>query len=276
MDIDIECDVKDYSVTKSGKKKKLKCWQCHTPLTNYDSSYNYLCPHCNAEYANKPLNEAKLSILQNEYLATRDNKVLNKMMIIMNTLVYNLLCSRLKSSGKYLDEDDVMDKVQWTLLKMTYYYSKPEFKIGSSFTEYLKQVILYPLYNDKQKEIEQMEISLFSPLSNDEESKTLIDKLSDTPYLEGKNEVENHLFGNIEKDNLVNIVNSFLQSLCLQAYKTKGFPTALKLMILYSHYFNKSTDRFFSNWWEIEDMELKDIFEKSQTVLKETIHESMK
>jgi len=103
---------KDYSITKTGRKKKLKCWSCHIPLTNFDSSTNYLCPSCNASYANKPFNEAKLSIFQDEYLISRDVKVLNKMMKIMNDLVYNLICSRLKSSGKYLDEDDVTDKVQ--------------------------------------------------------------------------------------------------------------------------------------------------------------------
>ena len=119
-----DANIKDYSVTKSGRKKKLKCWSCHIPLTNFDSSVNYHCPTCGASYANKPLNEAKLAILQDEYLITRDNKVLNKMMIIINDLVYNLICSKLKASGKYLDEDDVIDKVQWTLLKMTYYYNK--------------------------------------------------------------------------------------------------------------------------------------------------------
>jgi len=199
------------------------------------------------------------------------------MMIIMNTLVYNLICSKLKKSGKHLDEDDVMDKVQWTLLKMTYYYNKPEFRISTSFTEYLKQVILYPLYNYKQKEKDAMEISLFSSLGNNEDGKdrTLIDKLSDTPYLDGKNEVENFLFNEIEKDNIINTVQSYITSLVEIANAKQNFKTALKLMILYKHYFNKSTDRFFSNWWNVEGIELKDYFEKSQTILKNMIYESM-
>jgi len=266
----------DYSVTKSGRKKKLKCWSCHIPLTNFDSSYNYHCPECDAEYANKPPNEARLAILQNEYLQSRDNKVLNKMMIIMNDLIYNLICSKLKASGKYLDEDDVMDKVQWTLLKMTYYYSKPEFKINSSFTEYIGRVILYPLYNNKQKEKDANELSLFSPLGNNEGDKLLIDRLSDMPYLDGNNETENYLFQNIEKDNVVVMVNNFINSLFMSAYKTKGFATALKLMVLYKHYFNKSTERFFGNWWTSEGIELKEYFEKSQTILKDAIYDSMK
>ncbi len=275
----IDTKEKDYSVTKSGRRKKLKCWSCHTPLTNFDSSFNYQCPECNASYANKPLNEAKLSILQDDYLETRNTKTLNKMMIIINDLVYNLICSKLKASGKYLDEDDVYDKVQWTLLKMTYYYSKPEFKIGTSFTEYLKQVILYPLYNYKQKDKDSNELSLFTPIGDDDgngKDKTLIDRLSDMPYLEGKNEVENYLFNEIEKDNIVNIVKDYIRSLTSVANKQNGFTTALKLMILYKHYFNKSTDRFFSNWWNTEGVELKGYFEKSQTLLKNAIYESMK
>lgn len=260
-----------------GKRKVIKCWSCKKVLKNRDSSYNYHCPYCNAEYANKPKNEAFLSVLQDKYLTTRDEKYLNSMMVILNDITYNLICSRLKSSGKFLDEDSIMDKVQWTLLKMTYYYRKPEFKITSSFIEYIKQVILYPLYNYKQKQLDDTEISLFTPISGeDNENKTLMDKLSNMSYLDGKNDIENKLFSNIEKDNLIITVNDFIKSLVNQAYKYKDFNTALKLMVLYKHYFNKATDRFLGNWWTIEGIELKDYFEKSQTILKDVIYNNMK
>jgi len=266
---------------KKRRIKKIKCWKCHEPLTDLDSTTNYACPYCNAHYSNKPINEAKLSILQEEYLATRDVKVLNRMMIIIQDIVYNLICSKLKASGKFLNEEDILDKVQWTLLKMTQYYNREEFKITTSFTEYLSQVILYPLYNYKQKNLDQNEISIFTPLGHDSDSdndKTILDKIIENPYLDGVGEAESYLFKELEKEHTITQVTDFIKSVTTMAYKKKGFSTALKLLILFNHYLNKRSNRFFNEWWNTEPngISLRDYFEKSLSILRTTLYESAK
>lgn len=267
-------------IKKKRKNKIIRCWKCHEPLGDIYTITNFMCPHCEAQYANKPINEAKLSILQEEFLKTRDNSVLNKMMIIMQDIIYNLICSKLRSSGKFLNEDDILDKVQWTLLKMTSYYRRESFKITTSFTEYLSQVILYPLYNYKQKDIDYNEISIFTPLGKDSNNneKTILDKISEQPMLDGSAEVEQYLFNEIEKENTILQVKDFIHSMALIAYNKKGFSTSLKLLILYNHYLKKRSNRFFNTWWETEPngLELRDQFEQSLEILKGVLYESAK
>ena len=266
------------AVKKTRKKKKLVCWKCHTELFNSDSTINYLCPHCNAEYSNKPINEAKLSILQDQYLLTRDNKVLDKMLTIMQGIVYNLICSKLKASGKYLEEEDILDKVQWTLWKMITYYKRDSFKISVSFIEYLSQVVLYPLYNYKTKNRDIKEISIFTPVGKEADGKeqTLLDKMQAETYLDGYFDVENYFFKNIEIENTVKLVKDYVKSVITIANEKKGFSSSLKMLILYNHYFNKRSDRFFSKWWEKEGFDFRDQWEKSLSLLREVLYESAK
>lgn len=267
--------------SKYNRKKTLKCWNCHTTISVIDNELveesKTQCPHCKVFYPEKPINEAKLSLLQEEYLATRDIKILNKMMLIMQDLIYNLICSRLKSSGKFLEEEVILDKVQWTLLKMTgYYMNKPYFKISSSFTEYLNQVILYPLYNYKNKNKDQNEISINTPIknSNDGKEQTLLDKISNETILDGTFEVEDYFFKEEIKNNTISLVQDFIKSAVSIAEKKKGFSSSLKLMILFNHYLNNRQPKFFNNWWKLEGFELRDNFEKSLELLRRALYES--
>lgn len=273
--------------SKYSKKKILKCWNCHTTISVRDNDIveesKTKCPVCGVDYPEKPINEAKLSILQEEYLQTRDIKTLNKMMVIMQDIIYNLICSRLKASGKFLEEEVIQDKVQWSLLKMSgYYINKPAFKIGTSFTEYLNQVILYPLYNYKTKDKDQNEISINTPLKKntsggyDSKNQTLLDKISSEPYLDGNFEVENFFFKEELKSNTITMVQDFVHQAIVVAYKKKGFTTALKMMILFNHYFTYSNRdiRFFNNWWKMEGFDLRDNFEKSLELLRRALYDS--
>jgi len=264
------------------KKKTIRCWSCHTVISVIDSELvkeeQTKCPHCQALYPEKPINEAKLAILQEKYLATRDIRVLNQMMMYMQDMAYNLICSKLKSSGKFLEEEVIWDKVQWVLMTMTRHYKKPYFKI-SSFTSYLSQVVLYPLYNYKDKKKDKSEISINTPIHTDlkdNKEQTILDKFSSQPILEGTFEVENFLFREEIKENLVSTVQDFIKTAVTTAYKKRGFSDAIKNMILFNHYISMRMNekKFANGWWKVEGFDFRDSFEKSLGLLREVIYES--
>jgi hypothetical protein len=272
------------TIVKTRKEKKLKCWHCKAPLENLsyeERLMNIPCPACGTAYAAKPMNEAKLSLLQEEFLSTRKVEVLNRMMMIMQHIIYNLICSKLKGSATFLDEEDIMDKVQWTLMKMHTYYSREDFKISTSFVEYLSQVILYPLYNYKNREKDQFEISINTPIkdgSNGGKEQTILDKLTDTPYLENNFEVENFLFKEEQKENVIAEIQDYIDTVITVAYKQKGMAHALKLLVLFKHFFQKRNNRFFGEVWSSPSWGrgLRDDFEKSLFLLRLDLQDSMR
>jgi|WetSurMetagenome_2_1015567.scaffolds.fasta_scaffold06330_12 hypothetical protein len=261
------------------KERKIKCWNCGHALERVvyqEGKPKEICPKCSASYPEKPLKEAALHKLQDEYLITRDNKVLNKMMYYIQEIAYNQICSKLKSSGKFLNEEDIKDKVQWTLLKMTTKYREPDFRISVSFVEYMSQVVLYPLYNYKTKEREQKEISLYTPIykrgSNDKRDFTLYDKIKELPYLDNTNDVENFFYKNIQKENIVNLLKDYIEEVVTISCKLQGYLHTLKLMILFDHYVSSTKpSKFYSYWWDKEGLELRDHFEKALFILRNSL-----
>jgi hypothetical protein len=124
------------------------------------------CKFCDILYWEKPVNEIKLFVLQDEYLKSRDSNVLGKMALIIYEIARNIIIKKLKNSRK-IQQEDIEDKTSDTVEKLlSYYLKKPNFSISDSFTGYIDQVVLYPLYNKKTKELEQNEISMESILEN--------------------------------------------------------------------------------------------------------------
>lgn len=144
------------------------CWNCgqEVPYQIYNN-INYIpkCEKCGSLYPEKPKDEALLSIYQDEYLANRTDENFNKLFKLLNKMTFNVICHKLKSKSSHEQLDDIWDKVQWTLEKLTKYYKeKPTFKVTTSFAQYIGQLVLYPLYNKEEQDRQKNEISIHIPM----------------------------------------------------------------------------------------------------------------
>ena len=254
------------------------CWHCHKHIDNQNEEYDFICPHCSTHFADKPKNEAQFHLLQMKYLANKQDKdSFTKMILLIKEISYNQIVSKLKASGKFLYDEDLEDKVSWSVCKMISLYENPDFKITTSVIEYLNKVVLYPLYNYKLKDREQNEISLFLPINNhknnNKKENTLYDLMKEKTMLEEIGEVENYFFINIEKENIINISNDFIDSILLTISENKNFSYALKMLIVIDYFFQKKNNKLFTNWWNTEGLDFKKRFDKILILFRNNIRE---
>lgn len=100
----------------------------------------------------KPLTEIKLGELQEQYLATRDEKVWQEMFSIMIQYARSLVLKATK--GKvFLDPDHVIGVATDAAIKiMRRYHDDPDFLIDRSFGGLLRWKVVESLYGDRQEE----------------------------------------------------------------------------------------------------------------------------
>lgn len=258
--------------------RKTICWNCgcEVPRIKYEE-INYIpkCPKCKCNYPEKPKLEAKLTEYQDEYLKDRTQKNLNKLFSPMREMIFNLICSKLKKKGQCRTYEDIEDMVSWTLCKLvSYYTTKPEFKISGSFVGYISEVIKYPLYNEKDKEKTENEISMFEPL-NEDSDETIIDKLSNDVYEFDVLKVLGESESNLTVINIMDFVKTSITMMYKVSNDKNKFSKSLNLMILMNHFFNQKTNRFFSEWWKMSDISLRDNFIKCTDILKDNLYRCM-
>ena len=260
---------------------KKHCWHCHKEIDNTNNESNFICPNCHTEYCDKPKNESILHTLQNSYLLNRNEKTFSKLLIALQPIVYNQLASKLKCSGKFLEECDLEDRISWSMLKIVSLYSDPTFKIETSFISYISSLVLFPLYNYKQQDKDQNEISLFTPRNNSgnnssaKKENTLFDVMKEETVLDSVGEVENYFFNQLEKDNLVSTVNDFISVTIREITKNKEFVYSLKILTLLDYYIaSKDNNKLFTSWWNYEGLEFKSTFEHVLVLFRNMIREA--
>lgn len=238
---------------KKRKGKIPKCWNCKNPLE--PGVNNIVCPKCGVEFAEKPKTEAKYHTLQKKYLVNRDSKTLGEMLLIVEEIAYNIICGKLKSAGKFLDDERIKDKTSWVVEKMFKYYSKPDFLITMSAIDYISQVCLYVLYGHAFKKIDKNEISANTPISKNDGKdeggdQTIMDRLSNDLYLEGQWDIENMFFKNIYRDNLINEIIDYTKIFLHESAQRWGFTHAFNLTQLIYYFYSGKGQNFFNKWFE--------------------------
>lgn len=278
--------------------KKIKCNVCGKINVFLSEDYDedlIICEYCNSLKFTKPKNESILFSLQNRYLKTRNSDILGKMYLIMYDIAYNLTTKKLPNSRKFQIEY-IEDKTSETVEKIiTYYMTKPNFRIDNSFTGYISQVVLYPLFNKQTKQRQQSEISIEAIISkiNKQNNNISPDSLNLDFHLSGSEEIafdiesidhetewdkksHNYSFNQIYKykddDYIIDYANidffidDILKAIegCLNAVAQKySLKEALIQSIFFYHYFGKSDKTFFNK--------LVDIFGDSSGVKFKTI-----
>ncbi len=253
--------------------EKLFCTNCQSDIQITQEEIPEVCPKCNVKYFDKPINERKLHILQDQYLASRDESILAEMVILMEEIIKNLIHKNLKGSYVPDRENLVDDATNDSLLKiLEYYKNKPEFYIENSFVGYLSQVILYPLYNTKKKEREHHEISLSSPVSSSaDNNQTLEDKLSVEYHDESFTYEEDRIHNEDHKRDLRSSIEEFLGLIFKTILDRQGLRIAVINWSLLNHYLDNKEDRFFSSCWNRYDNSIKNNYDLSLYQLRQFI-----
>lgn len=228
--------------------KTKKCYYCNKKVSYNADTDPKLCPLCGGQYWNKPEIEIRLHILQDKWFKNNDRKDFDELFTILHGLTYNIICGKLKSSGKFLDNDDIYDKVHFAMVKMLEYYNKPGFSIDRSFTEYMNDVVLYPLYNKKDRERDQTEISFYTPLreQNGGKERLLLDKLAEEEHVQY---TEDFYINNMKKDHLIENLIGIIDTMYYQTVQSYGMIYGLNMLTLIYHKLNGANAQFFNNWW---------------------------
>lgn len=263
-------------------RKQTYCWKCGGVVRKIKYSECAeipKCPHCGVRYPEKPKIEALLTLQQESYLEDRSQSNLNALFFTLHKLTYNIICSKLKHSAMSLSRERIEDMTQWSLMKiLSYYKEKPDFKINGSFIGYVSQVVLYPLYNKKDKDMELNEISIDAPIGNGcDKERNLLDIIS----LESMNSdimVENRILSRNDYDSMIDHVGEFIEKMLDTMYDSsekngeKGkFTKVMEMVTAYRHFIFKKHENFFSEIWKTCSCGLEDEFNATMKILKKTL-----
>lgn len=260
------------------------CWNCCTevPYREYKNiDFIPTCPKCGAKYPEKPKDEALLSIYQDDYLNDRNERNFNRLFSLMSKVTFNIICHKLKCTSSHEDIDEIWDKVQWTLEKITRYYKeKPEFKIDTSFVQYIGQVVLYPLYNKDEQEKRKKEISIHTPkfANSKNKNKELYDYLSSNTD-GGINETESKIDYYNNKNHITEESISYIKTVIESLYdyeKSENtnheFRNSLYMSYLYKYFINGHiSDRIVNDIMNSMDFKLIKKFEASKDIYKDML-----
>ena len=263
-----------------GKVKR--CWNCgnEVPYRIYkDIDFVPKCNCCGALYPEKTRDESLLMTTQEKYLKDRSEDNFRELFVLLNRMTFNVICHKLKIKSSYESLEDIWDKVQWTLEKLTKYYrEKPDFKITTSFAQYIGQLVLYPLYNKDECERRKNEISLHTPIfkRSDKNLKELSDYLSKSDD-GGISEVEDSL--NYESnrkyliDKSLRFISECVNSLYESSKRKKGkFRESYFMAQLYKFFIcGKMDDKIVEAIKGSLDYSLVKKFERSVEIYKKMI-----
>lgn len=247
-----------------------KCWNCNATVNKViyaKINKPSVCPKCNCVYPEKPKLEAELTLLQDKYILDKSEKNKNAFFTPLYNLTYNIVCNYLKKTSKILDSERIDDIIQWTLTKLYSYYQKPNWKVDGSFTGYLSLVVLYPLYNIKQKEND-ASLSIYSTIGDTE--KLLVDTLSSQYDKTEQVSVKTDSEVCLEK------IDNMLHYLINQTIKNDNFYNAISSLLLLKHHISEVGNRFFTEVCKETDSRIIDDFNNMQEQFKKGIHNNWK
>lgn len=257
---------REYALSDLVKRFKKKCSVCSNWVfwegVDFEKDRPLQCPHCASFRFEKPKMETQLFTLQEKFLATRDQKTLGEMYLIMLRYARNGIVSRLKNKHSLCDDTVDSKSEDAATSVVAYYLRNPAFRIDESFGAYIIGAVNYQLYYKRFKDIDSKEVSISTPLGSDSDSSSLEDQLSQTPTVEAFNHIE--FFEKEKVTFLLEECEEWIDLAFKVISKHRGTELAILSLVLLSFYLKKSREAYFTRAYNVYGVELQEIFEKFQ------------
>lgn len=256
-------------IEQEKKLHRKKCGFCDQINTWEHGHKHKVCSHCGAIEWDKPKDECILFNLQEEYLETRDQKILGKMYLVMFKYAQKIILKQLPY--KYDDaklEEKTEDAVT-TIIR--YYLTKPDYKILYSFGSMLYGPTRQELFKKKQKDIDAHEISYDATMNSDSNT-TFKDKIS-SEIFHDDDKYTKELVNISNQTHLIEELSRFTNNIYFSICKNRNVKDAVLSLILLHHFLNGKKETFFDSFYEVYGTHLKDLVENEKMVLLDYIHE---
>lgn len=242
--------------------KKVKCSNCGEIIQYIHKNKPDVCPNCGNVYWNKPLDEFTLFTLQDEYLLTRDNKILTQMYTILKLYAKKLIVKMVKNKF-YFSKIELDMKAHDSVNKMMLYYlEKPAFRVGSSFGGYLKWPIRGVLYGEKAED----NLSLNQLIGEDVEFGDCLPLESSSVQEKLQVEFESGFLDSQSKvtENIYNIV---CQQIIPFLVKTFSSRLAFLTLVGISHKLSAKSESFMDSYYLYTGLEVQEYVNTSVAVV---------
>lgn len=281
------------------------CWKCEKS----HESEEYLedldrCPSCNAIAFIKPYDEGYLHECQDLFIQSRaqakeegkfevmkdyhtgktytvplgDNKYLNDMLPVLIPYVERIVYKKLNGNTAGLSnfDDSVAITVQ-TLIR--YYKTKEDFKISTSFGTYLQNVALQPLFNKKDQERQQREISLSTKVSEDRGSsiEDILDQLSAEDVSFEDEVLDRAIYKEESINEILDVLEVMLKSMRSNRGPEEYFLLLTALKLEYDEDIHPRKRALFWDTYRYDDQgeSREALFKKAKFILVEGVRQSL-
>lgn len=245
------------------KQHVKKCSICGKHMKWYHGEMPERCIHCNSIRWNLPHDEALLFNLQEEYLLTRNKNVLGTMYTIMFDYAHKII---MKQLPYHFDESKVLDKTEdavTTIIK--YYLTREDYKIQNSFGGSLFGPARQQLFSQRQKDIDNNEISYDNTLDSDNDT-TFKDKIS-SDDLHDDDKYTRELLDISNREYLIKELSKFINNIYTTISSNHGIQDGLLALVLLHHFLTGKKEEFFDEFYTTYGSHLQDLIEKEKLVL---------
>ncbi len=232
------------------------------------------CPKCKVKYWNKPVCERDLLTMQDKYLENKDQNYFSRLIELCTPLIRNIIVNKLRTGGKFVSDEELEDMTYDTILKLIKYYKDPkkDFFISDSFTGYIQQMVLGPLYSPKKKERENREISFEAVVKKSRGKSITIGQMVENS--ESVEFSEEYMMNKWQEDVQLNAITDFFDGVVCQAFQeSKSIRKAIRVINLLKAYIIGTSEKTQAN---IKDAYKNNDITSYVEALKSTLYSMIK
>lgn len=220
-----------------------------------------ICPACKIDMCYLPPSERTLKILQDQFLATGDNAIMEEMYKILKPYAGTLIRKKYPLHYNSKESQDELDYhshcTAWYLIE--HYYKGKNFKITDSFGSYLRFTMMQTVFDRYHS---------FAPVSlnyEDPESKKVYELPSNKDFIKDIEEKKHSI-------NLIDYISNLLFDIGNYSNSIAEDFNRLVALKIFLQKGEKSVDRFF----QLTDRIGKGLYEDSLGILKDELYKLSK
>lgn len=254
------------------------CSFCGEEVSYFHGNKPSKCPHCGAENYIRPPTETKLFLLQEQYLANRDEESLSKMFVILKRYAKSMIKKLLPKNFTYhygkIDEK-AEDAV--TLLIENYLESN-DFRIEQSFGGYLQWKVKEVLWNKKLQREENhfsLQQSVFTDIDSASSTNEIIDMMTNEHEIQPLyGTIDDHTQDfEVHKDDVVEGIDTIIDRILQELRPYYSFSTLLLVLIGICLRIEGKSSLYMSNFYSHFGSHLQDDIDMAMLMIYRFIKE---